>query len=384
MNKNKVGFGLLLTAVVALILTASSKEFLKQYEIEPFVKGPGVTEVKHLSDYFDGLKGTPGDAPVFVLDSGKPGGTFILMGGTHPTEPAGVISSTIFLENAVIEQGKMIVVPQSCLSGFSWTEPGMGHAPNYTIKTDWGERRFRYGGRGTNPVHQFPDPDMYLHYPSGQRLAADEIRNLNRGHPGNPNGFLTQKVAYAFAEMVRQENADMIVDQHEAPPEKPLVNAVCAHQRALDLTTMVSMELEMMDIAMRIEASPVGLHGFSHRELGDFTNALAFLSETPNPSQGSARGYTDETLAVTGYDPIYEDLLATGKLKVTYSKGGVPIEVRAGRNVATVCTYAQLYSEMNPDRAIVITNVPSYEEIQENGVGHYLRPVPANRQELGY
>lgn len=380
MMKNKhamLSFFLML--LVGVAVGVSSVSFIAQRVTEPIVTGPGVTEVKHLSDYFEDIKNTAGDSTVYVLDSGKSGGTLIVMGGTHPTEPATVVASVVLIENAVMETGRLIVVPHSCLSGFTWTEPGQGHAPFFTIKTEHGDRYFRYGGRGTNPIHQWPDPDMYLHYPSGQSLAADEIRNLNRAHPGNPNGRLTQKVAYAFRRMIEIENADVIIDQHEAPPEKPLVNAVAVHQRALDLSSWVAMELEAKGILMRVEASPVGLHGFSHREYGDFTNVLAILSETPNPSQGSIRGRTDAKLVVSGRDAMYDSLWESKKLKICYEDGGVPMEYRVGRNLETVRQYALSYSEENPDRAIEITHVPSFEDLAVNGIGKYLLPVSRDK-----
>jgi len=376
MTKNKnIGFAVFMSAVIALTIGISSVSFRRQLVTEPIMEGPGVSEVKHLSDYFGGLKGTAGDSAVYVLDSGVPGGTFIVMGGTHPTEPASVVASVVLVENAEVTKGKLIVVPHSNLSGFSWTEPGQGHAPFFVIDTEHGGRYFRYGGRGTNPIHQWPDPDMYLHYPSGQSLAADEIRNLNRAHPGNPDGRLTQKVAYAFRRMIEAESADMIIDQHEAPPEKPLVNAVAVHQRALDLSSWVSMELESKGIPMRVEASPPGLHGFSHREYGDFTNVLAILSETPNPSQGSIRGRTDEKLVLSGSDAMYDEIWRGKTLKLCYEDGGVPMEYRVGRNLETVCQYAFSYSEENPERAIEIINVPTFEELAEYGIGSYLLPV---------
>ena len=376
MRTKYAGFAALLLLLVGLVIYVSAQSFMEQWETEPIVPGPGVTEVKHLSDYFDGLKGTPGDSAVYVLDSGTPGGTMIVMGGTHPTEPATVVASTLLVENARVTCGKVLVVPHSNLSGFSWTEPGQGHAPFFHFKTDHGERYFRYGGRGTNPIHQWPDPDMYLHYPSGQSLAADEIRNLNRAHPGKPDGLLTQKAAYAFRRMIEVEGADIIIDQHEAPPEKPLVDAMCVHQRALDLGGLVAMELDFIGIPMRVEASPEGLHGFSHRELGDHTSVLAILTETSNPSQGSIRGRTDEALVLTGKDAMYDSLFASKKLKIRYAAGGVPMEYRVGRDLETVRQFAASYSEECPDRTIEITNVPTLEELEKNGIGKYLLPVP--------
>jgi predicted deacylase len=375
MNKKHLSFAIFLLVLLSLVIFISARSFTAQWKTEPIVPGPGVTEVKKLSDYFEKLKNTPGDSAVYILDSGKSGGTMRVMGGTHPTEPATLVAATLLVENAIVTEGKLIVVPHSNQSGFTWTEPGQGHAPFIHIKTDHGERYFRYGGRGTNPIHQWPDPDMYLHYPSGQRLAADEIRNLNRAHPGNPNGRLTQKIAYAFKQMIDVEDADIIIDQHEAPPEKPLVDAMAVHQRAMDLATFVSMELDFSGIPMRIEASPEGLHGFSHRELGDHTKVLAILTETSNPSQGSIRGRTDETLVLKGKDVMYDSILASGKLKIRYGEGGVPLEQRVGRDIETVCQFAMSYSEENPDRAIEITNLPSLEMLKKTGIGKYLVPL---------
>ena len=201
----------------------------------------------------------------------------------------------------------------------------------------------------------------------------------------------------------------MIIDHHEAPPEKPLVNAICVHQKGIDLTSEMALILEEQDIKMRVEISPIPLHGFSHRELGDYTPAIAFLSETPNPSQGSARGVTTEDLIITGYDPVYEQLLARNLLKVDYKAGGVHINERAGRNVATDLALAEVYTANYPNvknwykpvhlteeeakaqeakttsdaaRPIVITNMPSYADILANGIGHYLRDADATPEEI--
>lgn len=410
--------GLVLAAVVGACVYCSGRDFLEQFKTEPIYKGPGITDVKMLSDYNPELKGTNGDTAIYVLDSGKPGASFLIMGGTHPTEPAGLLAAVIIVENAIPTEGRLFVIPHANNSGFSTCEPGLGHIPYFHLKTSSGNTRyFRYGNRGSNPVDQFPDPDMYLHYPSGQSLAADEIRNLDRAHPGNPHGLLTQQIAWGLNRLCWEENVDMVIDHHEAPPEKPLVNAICVHQKGIDLTSMMAMDLEEQGIRMRVEISPIPLHGFTHREFGDYTPAIAFLSETPNPSQGSARGAVTESLIIEGCDPIYEQLLDKKLLKVDYKKGGVTLNERTARNVATDVALANHYTEMYPDvknkyvpehfkqeaakqtsdpaqiakiaedltqeqearttsdpkRAIVITNLPTYDEILENGVGHYLR-----------
>ncbi len=62
--------------------------------------GPGVTRVVTLGDYFAPVKGTVNDANVYVLEGREPGGTVLLLGGTHPEEPAGRLATWIFAENA--------------------------------------------------------------------------------------------------------------------------------------------------------------------------------------------------------------------------------------------------------------------------------------------
>ena len=46
--------------------------------MEPVALGPGVTEVKKLSDWAPYIEGTVNDANVYVLDSGVPGGTAVI------------------------------------------------------------------------------------------------------------------------------------------------------------------------------------------------------------------------------------------------------------------------------------------------------------------
>ena len=58
-------------------------------------------------------------------------------------------------------------------------------SPQYlNITTPSGVRKFRYGSRASNPVDQWPDPDVYVHVASGQQLSGSETRNINRAYPG--------------------------------------------------------------------------------------------------------------------------------------------------------------------------------------------------------
>src|SRR5512146_2555906 len=78
-------------AALGLVLLATSgvSFYRSRHLAEPVVLGPGVTAVKHLGDYFDGVKGTINDVNLYFLDSGQPGATILLLGGSHPEEPAG-------------------------------------------------------------------------------------------------------------------------------------------------------------------------------------------------------------------------------------------------------------------------------------------------------
>ena len=66
---------LVLLAAALLVVAAVTPEFQRMHKEEPIRKGPGVTEIKQLSHYFANLRGTNGDTAVYVMDSGKPGGT---------------------------------------------------------------------------------------------------------------------------------------------------------------------------------------------------------------------------------------------------------------------------------------------------------------------
>ncbi len=369
-------FGLLMLAVTIVIVVAGAIVFARQYEKEPVYPGPGVTRITMLSEYYPKLKGSAGDTEVYIMDSGEPGGTFLIFGGTHGPELSGVMAAFLVVENVVVSSGRLIVIPHVNESGYTWCEPGQGHPDRIEIATaDGSVRWFRSGSRATNPVHQWPDPEMYIHYPSGQKLAADEARNFNRNHPGKDNGTLTQKVAYAVQQLINQEGVDMVLDQHEAPPEKPLVDAVCAHQDAVDLVTWASMYLEEEGIEMRIEASPINLHGFSHREIGDHTDALAILSETSNSHQGAVHGKITAETAVNGQDKFYDRLRVNGNLAVKWNEFGEPLDYRTGRNLSMINQLANAYSDLYPDNPIYLDDVPTLTDLMENGIGAYLHPL---------
>ena len=114
MKLNKtIKFGLLMLAVLAIVIIIGAIVFARQYEKEPVYPSEGVTRVTMLSEYFPALEGTHGDTEVYILDSGVPGGTFLIYGGTHAPEIAGVMSSFVMVENAMPTAGRLIIIPQT-------------------------------------------------------------------------------------------------------------------------------------------------------------------------------------------------------------------------------------------------------------------------------
>ena len=67
---------------------------------------------------------------------------------------------------------------------------------------------------------------------------------------------------------------------------EPVIHAIVAHERMMELASAVVMNLEIREITIGLEPSPKNLRGITHRKLGDHTEALAVLMETTNVSEG--------------------------------------------------------------------------------------------------
>ena len=93
--------------------------------------------------------------------------------------------------------------------------------------------------------------------------------------------------------------------------------------------------------------------------------------ETGNPVQGRLRGYTDEDLILTGEDPCYVIAYDLGLLYVDYSAGNFPMELRVGRHLAGVNAYINAFNN-NSEKQIVVSGIPSYDEMVNGYLGDYL------------
>lgn len=368
---NKVT-ALALCAAAGIVCWITARSFMAMWEPETLVPAPGF-EKHMLSEWEPTLKNSPGDTPVFIQNGAEPGGTLFVMGGIHANEPAGFMAAVVYLERAKVEKGRVIVMPFSNMSARTHNSP-QDAAPQYIhFKTDSGKTRtFKFGSRSTNFIHQWPNPNIYIHYPSGQELDGSSRSNQNRAFPGTLHEALTQQVGYAITEMLKKENVDVAFDLHEAAPEYPVVNAMVAHEHSMELAAEAVIELEMNDIPMRLEPSPKNLHGLSHREWGDSIPTLKpFLMEAGNPSQGRLRGRTDERLVLTGEDKAFTKAAKLGRLFIPY-EGSQPIQLRTARHLAGIQAVLNVLNEAEPEKGVTVSGIPEYSEVVSSELGHWL------------
>ena len=101
--------------VISLILPTGAwgKSFTP--DIRP---GEGVTDQRVLSDYFPPLAGTNLDTDVFILDSGKPGVTALLLGGTHGNELAGTVSALVMVKTLSSRRASWLSSPMPTAAPF--------------------------------------------------------------------------------------------------------------------------------------------------------------------------------------------------------------------------------------------------------------------------
>lgn len=348
--------------VVCLLLPASAWSGGISLDIRP---GAGVTGQHKLSDYFPPLKDTNLDTDVFILDSGKPGATALMIGGTHGNEIAGSVAALVVLENSVVNAGKLIVIPYTNRSAQSMRDTRNGIEPRQQVQSRGGERYLTYGDRRTDPADQQADDPKTYENPGGFVLEnGQESRNLNRTYPGKPGGTGTEQLAYAIIKLVDEEQVDFNLDMHEAnTPEtdkrddgdytpggnKRLSYTLVAHPRGLEMAAYALLAMEEdTHISMKLEESNRQYRGLSHLEIGDATSCLSFLSESPNPGQD--RGRADA------------DVISDERYPLTHRVG---MHLRVFKHLADA--YADYHGE-----ALEIDNLPTYQDLLAGDIGQFL------------
>jgi hypothetical protein len=330
------------------------------------------------------LKGTMADTYVFFLEGKEPGGKVLMIGNTHSNEPAGLLTTLIFIENAVVEKGTLIIIPEFNNSGSRVTHFGDGYPLFFKIPTEWGGKKFRFGDRNAAPLDSWPDPDVYVHYPDRQLLSYLDVRNVNRTWPGRPNGPLMERVSFAAMELLRKEHVDIAIDIHGAETMFPVTNCIVAPEKSMDIATMVSMTVTAMEgFENHVEPSPKGFRGLSHREIGDYSNTMPFLLEAPLPFLDQPTGPKTVDLLLNGKDPFLLSLAKQKKLFVPYDSSGWPIAKRVGQHCSVALEIMNQFSMMTPDKEILVSNAPRYAEVVEKGVGSFYHdPKKANKESV--
>jgi predicted deacylase len=355
----------------------------RHYDL-PVVEGPGVSEVVRLSAYSPGLAGTMADTSVFVLRGKEPGGKAVLLGDTHANEPEGLLATLIFIENAVVEKGTLYVIPVFNNSASRNTRAGDGYPLYFEVPTGWGAVKFRMGNRDASPLDQWPDPDVYIHYPERQLLSFIDVRNVNRTWPGRARGPLMERVTFGAMELMRREKIDVAVDMHGAETMFPVTNCIVAPEKSVKVATLAALTVKAAEgFEDHVEPSPAGFRGLSHREIGDYSDTVPFLLEAPIPFLDQPTGPKTTKLLLDGKDPFLLSLAAKKKLFVRYDAAGWSMERRVGQHCSVVLEILRQFSRKNPGRAITVRDVPRYAEVVKNGVGHYFaNPVLAGAQKV--
>ena len=377
----------ILLGIAAVLMVLGGVPLYKHRHSQmPIVAGPGVTKVLKLSQFVSSLKGSPADTDVFVLEGKEPGGKVLIMSNTHANEPAGLLATLIMVENAVVEKGTLYVIPEFNASAGRNTKPGDGYPLYFDIPTEWGAKRFRMGNRDASPLEQWPDPDVYIHYPDKQLFSFLDVRNTNRTWPGRADGPLMERVTFAAMEMMRKDKIDIAIDMHGAETMFPVTNCIVAPQKSAKIATLVSMTVKAMEgFDNHVEPSPGNFRGLSHREIGDFSETLPFLLEAPIPFLDQPTGPKTVKLLLDGKDPFLLSLAKKKKLFVPYDENGWPMDKRVGQHCSVALEIIRQYSKKNPDTAIKVAGIPRYADLVKTGVGHYFHdPAKAEAKSIYY
>jgi hypothetical protein len=352
----------------------------------PLVAGPGVTRILRLSDFVPSLKGSVADTEVFVLEGREPGGKALVMSNTHANEPAALLTSLLLIENAVVERGTLYVIPTFNASAGRNTKPGDGYPLYFDVPTSWGAMRIRMGNRDASPLEQWPDPDLYIHYPDKQMLSYLDVRNSNRTWPGRPDGPLMERVTYAAMELLRRDKVDVAIDMHGAETMFPVTNCIVAPEKSARIATIASMTVKAVEgFDNHVEPSPGNFRGLSHREIGDFSETLPFLLEAPIPFLDQPTGPKTVKLMMDGKDPFLLSLSRKKKLFVPYDENGWSMDKRVGQHTSVALEILKQFSKKYPERAIRLSGVPRYAEIVKNGIGSYFHdPAKADPKSVHY
>jgi hypothetical protein len=157
-------------------------------------------------------------------------------------------------------------------------------------------------------------------------------------------------------------------------PEYPNINVIIAHERAMEIAASAQLTLLLEGINISLANSPKNFHGLTHREIGDFTDSFVVLMEAPNIAFGRLRGRTTVDTIIKGQDDFYVWGAKLGRLFIPFTEEGWPLNLRLARHITTTKTLIEAFSELYPDKEIMINNIPSYQELIDNAGSFYHPP----------
>jgi hypothetical protein len=376
---------IILAVLLLVVLAGGIPLYLQRNFKEEVVAGPSVTDVFKLSRYFSGIEGTIADTDVFELKGSEEGGKMLIIAGTHENEPSAALTAFYLIENLKVDRGTVYIIPHFNRSGSLGTQPGGGFPLYFSMETPWGEKTFRMGDRGFQALDQWPDPDVYIHYPEGQAMSYIDARNTNRAWPGRPDGYYVEQVTYAAMEMIKKEKIDIVIDLHEAEAMYPVTNCIVVPEKSMSYATGASFYVKGREkFENHVERSPTAFRGLSHREIGDWSDAYPFLLESPGVHLDQITAAKTPELIMDGIDPFVLKAAEKGLLFIPYDENGFSMDRRVGQHSSVIQEIVVQWSKKNPERGLTIS-APKYKEIVENGLGYFFKdPSKANKDDVYY
>ena len=354
-------------ALGLILVVFSGPSFYKSRHLkEPVVIGPGVTQVKKLSAYFPALRGTANDENIYILEGANKGGAVLILGGSHPEEPAARLTTWLLTENAKAGPGPRLR-PQfgqperddrdpaeRRLSGQLYHPDRMGRA-DVPDGRPLGESSGPMArSRSLYPLSDAPEPGLHGRPQPQPDLAGPGQRHAHREDVLRPDRSSSRRRGSISSSTSTRPSSSI----RSSAPSSPIRRDW--------------MSRPWPPWSSRTRSSRWGwrnrrwsCRGLSHREIGDHTDAVPLLFETPEPFLDATRGRTDEKLLLEGKD---EFVVRAGKRGLLFEKideKGWPIDVRVGRHCSTILQVLAVWSQDHGDKAVVLTNLPKYAEVIE-------------------
>ena len=149
-------------------------------------------------------------------------------------------------------------------------------------------------------------------------------------------------------------------------------------RNALDVAMMSGMNLSGQFL-MKSEASPTSLHGLSHREWSDWSDAMTILMETPEIFIDKITGPRTEALMTEGKDEFLQKVTDKGLTYFPYDmEFGTPMWYRVGRHLTGALETLTWAGMFYPDIAVE-ASWPTFLEMQDlenqgvDSVGAFLK-----------